>query len=522
MDWAFPYPSFRMPVLARNCVATTQPLAAQAGLAMLHRGGNAVDAALATAIALTIVEPVNNGLGSDAFAIIWDGEALVALNGSGRSPAGWTPDRFAGPEMPEEGWNAATIPGAVSAWVTLSERYGALPFDALFEPAIRYASDGFLVSPVIAQIWEKQVSRLERQTGFAETFLPHGRAPQAGEHFRPPHQAETLAEIAETRGESLYHGALGDALVKASAADGGLLTAEDLAAHQSDWVTPIHVDFAGHRIRETPPNGQGIAALIALGILERCDIAGLPPDSPEMLHLQIEALKLGARDAETHVADPDYMEVTPDDLLDPARLDDLARSVRGDSASTPTMEPLATSSTIYLAAADADGMMVSFIQSNYGGFGCGIVVPGTGIALNNRGACFVTTPGHPNRVGPKKRPFNTIIPGFITKDDAPVAAFGVMGGSMQPQGHLQVASRMLVSGQNPQTAIDAPRWRYGDGDVHMEDSMPVAARDGLAARGHRLAAISPLDLGAAQIILRHGSGYIAASESRRDGCAVGL
>ncbi len=521
MDWAFPYPSFRMPVLARNCVATTQPLAAQAGLAMLHRGGNAVDAALATAIALTIVEPVNNGLGSDAFAIIWDGEALTALNASGRSPAGWTPDRFIGPDMPKEGWNAATIPGAVSAWVTLSERFGALPFDALFEPAIRYASDGFLVSPVIAQIWEKQVTRLGRQPGFAETFLPRGWAPAAGELFRPPHQAKTLTEIAETRGESLYRGALGETLAKASAADGGLLTAEDLAAHRADWVTPIHVDFAGHRIHETPPNGQGIAALIALGVLERCDIAGLPPDSPEMLHMQIEALKLGARDAERHVADPDYMEVTPDDLLDPARLDDLARSIRCDRASTPPREPLATSSTVYLAAADANGMMVSFIQSNYGGFGCGVVVPGTGIALNNRGAGFVTTPGHPNCVGPRKRPFNTIIPGFITKNEAPVAAFGVMGGSMQPQGHLQVASRMLISDQNPQAAIDAPRWRYDYGDVHVEASMAEAARDGLAARGHRLATISPLDVGAAQTILRQGDGYVAASESRRDGCAVG-
>jgi gamma-glutamyltranspeptidase/glutathione hydrolase len=521
MNWEFPYPSYRMPLLARNCVATTQPLAAQAGVSMLQRGGNAVDAALATAIALTVVEPVNNGLGSDAFAIVWDGRELVGLNASGRSPAGWTPDRFAEREMPHEGWNAATVPGAVSAWVALSERYGKLPFDTLFEPAIRYARDGFLVPPAIAQIWRRQVERLHAQPGFAETFLPRGRAPTAGEHFRPPDQAETLTKIAETRGESLYRGELAEAIARASAEGGGVMTADDLAAHRRDWVMPIHVDFRGHRIHEIPPNGQGIAALIALGILERCDLAGLAPDSAEMLHMQVEALKLGAGDAAAHVADPEYMQVTPAELLDPARLDALARSIRQDDVAAPP-RAMAASSTVYLAAADERGMMVSFIQSNYAGFGSGVVVPGTGIALNNRGACFVTTPGLPNCVGPRKRPLNTIIPGFVTKDDEPVAAFGVMGGTMQPQGHTQVMSRMFVSGQNPQAAIDAPRWRYGDGELWIEAAMPAAARKGLTARGHKLVEMPPLDFGAAEIIRRVEHGYVAATETRRDGSAVGL
>jgi gamma-glutamyltranspeptidase/glutathione hydrolase len=522
MNWDFPYSSTRVPLLARNCVATTQPLAAQAGLSMLQRGGNAVDAALATAVALTVVEPVNNGLGSDAFAILWDGHELVGLNASGRSPAGWTPERFAGPAMPHEGWNSATVPGAVSAWVALSERFGRLPFDVLFEPAIRYARDGFMVPPVVAQIWARQVERLRAQPGFAETFLPGGRAPTAGEHFRPPFQAETLTALAETKGESLYRGALGEAIARAaSEADGGMTT-EDLAAHICNWVTPIHVDFRGRRIHEIPPNGQGIAALIALGILDRCDLEELEPDSAEMLHLQIEALKLGAADARANVADPDHMQVTPDELLDPPRLDALARSIRPDEVTAARPRALATSSTVYLAAADENGMMVSFIQSNYSGFGSGVVVPGTGIALNNRGSCFVTTPAHPNRVGPGKRPLNTIIPGFITKDGAPLAAFGVMGGSMQPQGHTQVVSRMFASGQNPQAAADAPRWRCEDGEVWVEAALPAAARAGLEARGHRLADASPLDFGAAQIITRVEHGYVAATETRRGGGAVGF
>jgi gamma-glutamyltranspeptidase/glutathione hydrolase len=521
VNWDFPYPSRRVPVLAGNCVATSQPLASQAGLAMLARGGTAVDAAIAAAVTLTVVEPVMNGIGSDAFAIVWDGAQFSGVNGSGRAPLAWSPNRFPDAVMPEVGWDSVTVPGAVSAWAALHGRFGRLPFEDLFEPAVRYARDGFLVSPVIARMWEREASRLGRQPGFADTFLIGGRAPRPGELFRCPDQVGTLLEIARTRGESFYRGKLAERIGRAAAETGGVLTAGDLAAHAPDWVTPIDVAFRGHRIHELPPNGQGIAALVALGVLERCDLSGLAADSPEMLHLQAEATKLGMADVRAHVADPDFMRVTAAELLDPGRLDGLAAAIRRDKAAP---QPLAErdSGTVYLAAADAGGMMVSFIQSNYSGFGSGVVVPGTGIALNNRGSCFVTNPGHPNQVGPGKRPLHTIIPGFVTKDGAALTAFGVMGAAMQPQGHVQVVSRMLVSNQNPQAAIDAPRWRVVGDELWIEEHMPREAQRGLAARGHRLTPATDLDFGAAQIIRRLDGGYVAGSESRRDGCAVGF
>ena len=521
MNWDFPYPSRRMPVLARNCVATTQPLAAQAGLSMLAKGGSAVDAAIATAIALTVVEPTANGIGSDAFAIVWDGNALSGLNASGRAPAGWTPERFTGPVMPEAGWDSATVPGAVSAWVSLHEKFGRLPLDALFEPAIRYARDGFMVSPVISLQWARQVERLQRQPGFAETFLPHGRAPTAGQLFRAPDHAKTLALIATTGGEAFYRGAIAEAIARASQSAGGAMTQSDLASHSCDWVEPIAVSFRDHHIHELPPNGQGLAALVALGILDHCEIADLSPDSPEMLHMQIEATKIGMADVAAHVADVDHMRIDVAELLDPSRLADCARRIRRDRVDAAAPKRQRDGGTVYLTAADASGMMVSYIQSNFDGFGSGVVVPGTGIALNNRGACFVAAPGHPNSVAPGKRPLNTIIPGFITKDGGPVASFGLMGGTMQPQGHVQVVSRMLASGQNPQAAIDAPRWRVKENELLVEEAMPADAIRGLEARGHRAVRGTLFDFGASQIICRTAHGYVAASESRRDGCAVG-
>jgi gamma-glutamyltranspeptidase/glutathione hydrolase len=522
MNWEFPYSSHRKPVLAANCVATTQPLAAQAGLSMLARGGGAVDAAIATAVALTVVEPTANGIGADAFAIVWDGAKLAGLNASGRAPAGWTRDRFSGPYMPHEGWDSVTVPGAVSAWVALHERFGRLPFATLFEPAIRYARDGFMVSPVVALQWARQVERLRDQPGFAETFLPCGRAPMAGELFRSPAHGETLRQIAETGGEAFYRGALAEAIEHAARSDGGAMTAQDLAAHSCEWVEPIAVEFRGHTIHELPPNGQGIAALVAFGILERLDLAALDPDGPEMLHLQIEAAKIGMADVATHVAEPEFMVIDVAELLDPVRLDKHANSIRRDHIAAPAPKPQHDGGTVYLAAADSTGMMVSYIQSNYDGFGSGVVVPNTGIALNNRGACFIATPGHPNSVAPNKRPLNTIIPGFITKAGAPAAAFGVMGGTMQPQGHVQVVSRMLVSEQNPQAAIDAPRWRIKSDELWVEPSIQTKTLQGLAARGYRIIEGTFLDFGAAQVVSRMDHGYLAASESRRDGCAVGF
>jgi len=524
-DWQLPYPSRRMPVFARNAVATSQPLAAQAGLRMLLNGGNAVDAALACAIALTVVEPVSNGIGSDAFAMVWDGKRLQGLNGSGRSPAAWTPDRFAGlATMPERGWDTVTVPGAVAAWAELARRFGKLPFESLFEPAMTYARDGFLVTPDVARQWELQEDLLMDQPGFREAFLPGGGAPAAGKVFRFPDQAQTLQRIAETGGNDFYCGDLAKRIAACAAGQGGALTLEDLAAHRADWVEPLGQDYRGVRLHELPPNGQGLAALMALGILSQWDMAGFPVDSADSLHLQIEAMKLAFADVYRHVADPAAMSLEPAALLDPgylarrARRIDLARAQEFGHGVPPD------SGTVYLAAADAGGMMVSFIQSNYSGFGSGVVVPGTGIALHNRGRAFSLQPDHPNRVGSRKRPFHTILPGFVTRDGAPLLSFGVMGAAMQPQGHVQLMVRLFDYGQNPQAACDAPRWRVMQGlEVWVEPGFGSDVIDQLKRRGHRVAvAKTPsLDFGAAQAIFRLEEGYAAASEPRRDGQAVG-
>ena len=524
MDWRLPYPSIRQPILAANCVATSQPLAAQAGLAMLAKRGNAVDAAIATAIALTVVEPVMNGIGSDAFAIVASGGALVGLNSSGRSPAAWTAARFArSRSMPATGWDSVTVPGAVSAWVALHKRFGRLPFTTLFEPAIGYARRGFLVSPVVAQIWSRQAATLGGYREFARTFLPQGRAPAAGETFRCLEQADTLEAIAASEGEAFYRGAIAEAIAAAAERDGGALTLADLAEHEAEWVAPLAVDFQGVRIHELPPNGQGLAALIALGVLDRCDLDDLEADGAELQHLAIEATKLGMADAAAHVADPAAMRVKAETLLADGYLCERADLIRRDRAQAPGPGKPPQGGTVYLAAADAEGMMVSYIQSNYRGFGSGIVVQGTGVALNNRGSGFTLDPARPNCVGPRKRPFSTIIPGFATVGGAPLAAFGVMGGSMQPQGHVQIALRLFGRGQNPQAAIDAPRWRVEGGDLMIEPGWSATFRAALAARGHQLVDGGLLDFGAGQIIWRlEGGGYAAASESRRDGQAVGF
>lgn len=524
--WEFPYPSQRMPVLARNVVATSQPLAAQAGLRMLGKGGNAVDAALATAIALTVLEPTSNGIGGDAFAIVWDGKKLHGLNASGRAPAGWTPERFRGRSaMPQRGFDSVTVPGCVAAWRDLSERFGKLDFGELFEPAIRYAADGFMVSPTIARLWAAQVPELRGEPGFAQAFLPRGRAPEPGELFAFPDQAKTLARIAETRGEAFYRGELAERIVAFAKEHGAALSLADLAEHRNDWVEPLGLDYRGYTLHEMPPNGQGIGALIALGILEHFDLAGAPVDSVESLHLQIEAMKLAFADLYEHVSDPRSMRVRPAELLDRAYLAQRAKRIELDKAGQPGPGAPAGGGTVYLAAADASGMMVSYIQSNYLGFGSGVVVPGTGISLQNRGAGFVLRPGHPNAVAPRKRPFHTIIPGFLTKDGEPVASFGVMGGSMQAQGHTQLLVRMLDYRQNPQAAADAPRWRIlDDGRIQVEYGVASEAIAGLRALGHRVLQADrwATDFGRAQIVYRMGEGYLGASERRTDGQAVGF
>lgn len=527
MDWSLPYASRRQPILAGSVVATSQPLATQAGIAMLARGGNAVDAALATAITLTLVEPCSNGIGSDLFAILWDGERVVGLNASGRAPAAWSPARFAGREaMPQRGWETVTIPGAVSGWVALSERYGKLPFADLFEPAIRYARDGFAVSPVVAEKWRAALPVMPQGLGWQDHFLPWGRPPQPGERFASKAVADTLTAIAESKGEAFYRGRLADAMVRHAQANGGAHTRADFAQHTVDWVTPVAVDYRGATIHEIPPNGQGIAALMALGMLESFDLASLPPDSVASQHLQIEAMKLAFADVHRFVADVRSMPFPPAALVDRdylarrAKLIDPKRAQRFGPGEPPQ------GGTVYLAASDARGMLVSLIQSNYMGFGSGIVVPATGISLQNRGAGFTLERGHPNEVGGGKRPFHTIIPGFASRDGGPLMAFGVMGGPIQPPGHLQIVARMLDYAMNPQAALDAPRWKVNaDQSIDLEASASGELRRGLLELGHKLDAVpdSYMDFGAGQVIMRaeHG-GFIAASDSRRDGQAAGF
>jgi gamma-glutamyltranspeptidase/glutathione hydrolase len=524
-NWDFPYPSRRMPVLARNVVATSQPLAAQAGLRMLFKGGNAVDAAIAAAAALTVVEPVMNGIGSDAFALVWDGKSLQGLNASGRAPLAWQPARFSGHgRMPTEGWDCVTVPGAVSAWAALSGKFGKLPFEALFEPAIEYARDGFTVTPVVSLQWESQIARLKEQPGFARAFMPGGRAPRAGELFRFAEQADTLSEIARTQGESFYRGTLASRIADFSAATGGVLRFDDLAAHQVDWVEPLDQSYRDCHVHEIPPNGQGITALIALGILEHFDMAGLGPDSAESLHLQIESMKLAFADAYRYVADADAMDIRGSSLLDPGYLESRAKLIRRDRAGQ-TVPGVPPSGTVYLTTADASGLMVSYIQSNYMGFGSGVVVPGTGISMQNRGCAFSLQPGHANLVGGGKRPFHTIIPAFLTRGGNPVMSFGVMGADMQPQGHMQMVVRVVDYHQNPQTAADAPRWKIAlDGSLLLEHAVADSVASDLAQRGHRVVRASPgsTEFGAAQLIHCLDNGYLAASEPRRDGQAVGF
>jgi gamma-glutamyltranspeptidase/glutathione hydrolase len=491
---------------------------------MMRKGGNAVDAALAAAITLTVVEPTSNGIGSDAFCILWDGKKLHGLNASGRSPSAWTLDRFKGrAAMPTRGWDAVTVPGAVSAWMALSSRFGKLPFADLFEPAIRYASDGYLVSPTIARLWARQVPELRDVPGFADHFMPRGRAPEAGEKFTAPAHARTLRRIAETKGEAFYKGDLAASLAAHAAKHDGAMTAADLAAHAVDWVEPLAHDYRGCTLHEIPPNTQGIAAQIALGVLEGFDTSAIPVDSADSLHLQIEAMKLAFADAYEYVSDAATMRVKSSELLDKEYLRSRGRLIDMKRAKTPRHGTPGRGGTVYLTAADASGMMVSYIQSNYQGFGSGVVVDG--VSLQNRGYGFVLRPDHANVVAPRKRPFHTIIPAFLTRDGRPVMSFGVMGGSMQAQGHAQVVMRLADYGQNPQAASDAPRWRVGDGlDVNIEPGVSAEALAELGRRGHNLIQADrwSTDFGRAQLIYRMEDGYLGASERRTDGQAVGF
>ena len=499
-------------------IATSQPLATAAGLAVLARGGNAVDAAVTAAAVLNVVEPQMTGIGGDMFAMVWSAKdrRLYGLNGSGRAGSLMTRDALLAKghaTMPQESVEDVTVPGALSGWDALLRRFGTVTLAQALAPAIGYAEGGFPVTPIITAEWGAEVAKLRKDEGARASYLVEGsRAPRPGEWFRNPDLARTLRLIAER--------------VRAL---GGYLTVDDFKSHRPEWVEPIAVTFRGYRVWELPPNSQGVAALEMLKILEPFDLKGLGHNSAAYLHLLIETKKLAYADIARYTGDPAAMSVPTGSLLtdayaasrraliDPARAAD--RPAPG--------KPLTASETIYLTVADSSGNIVSFINSLYDAFGSGVVVPGTGFALQDRGAGFTLEPGLPNTVAPGKRPFHTIIPAFVTRPDgaggdAPWLSFGVMGGSMQPQGHVQLLLNLIVFGMDLQDAIDAPRFRHLEGRrVALEAPITDAVRSALAALGHEVTSEAAVAFGGAQAILRLPRGYAGGSDPRKDGMAAG-
>jgi gamma-glutamyltranspeptidase / glutathione hydrolase len=458
------------------------------------------------------------------FAMVWDGERLHGLNASGAAPKAWSLSRFAAlKSMPELGWDSVTVPGAVSGWVALNERFGSKSLAQLLAPAAAYARGGFPVMPKLAELWAAAETRFQAFSEFRRVFLPEGRAPRAGAWVTLPDLGDTLSALGETRGAALYGGELGERLARAAHAAGAAMTLADLVEHRPDWVEPIGVDFRDVKLLELPPNGQGLAALIALGILQHLPLAGLSPDGADAVHFQLEAMKLALCDCHRHVADPKRMRISVEELLAPSRLARLAERVDPAQALPLGAHPEPDHGTVYVTTGDAEGRMVSLIQSNYLGFGSGIVVPRTGISLQNRGLGFSLDPRHPNVVQGGARPYHTIMPGFLMRGAAAAMSFGVMGGHMQPQGHVQLVLRTMLFGQNPQAACDAPRWYVAeDGRVALEPELFATIGAELSARGHELLRDpAPTLFGGAQAIYRLDAGYLAASDPRKDGQAVG-
>jgi gamma-glutamyltranspeptidase/glutathione hydrolase len=535
----------RSPVWAEHgMVAAAQPLAVRAGVDILRRGGSAVDAAIATNACLALMEPTACGLGGDLFAIAWDPERkeLAGLNASGRAPLALTVDRVtpdADGTIPLYSPQSWSVPGCVDGWFTAHRRYGRLPMEQLLAAAIEYAEEGFPVSPVIASDWARGAARNRDKPGFAEVFLPGGRAPREGERFRNPALARTLRALADGGRDAFYTGPIADAIVRYSEAHGGFFARDDFARHTSTWQAPVSVNYRGYDVWELPPPGQGIAALQMLNLLEPVDLKALGRDSPDFWHWMVEAKKLAYADRARYYADPEFADVPVEELLvkeyAAARraLIDPARTAATDAPGDPPA--LGRRETTYLCAADRHGQMVSWIQSNYTGFGSGYAIPGLGFGLQNRGALFALAAGHPNRLEPGKRPFHTIIPAFVTKDGAPLLAFGVMGGDMQPQGHVQVLVNLLDLGMNLQEAGDAPRFHHtgsseptgttmvGGGVLHIEDGPPEALIEELRRRGHRIESEPVGAYGGYQAILRDPATgyYCGATEKRKDGCALG-
>ncbi|MEW5916299.1 MAG: gamma-glutamyltransferase [Gemmatimonadota bacterium] len=525
----------RSTVYAPNgVIATSQPLATAAGLRVLQNGGNAIDAAVTAAIVLNVVEPMMTGIGGDLFAIIWSAREnkLVGLNGSGRSGSLLTRQALVQrghKNMPSSGAESITVPGALAGWNDLLAKYGTITLAQAFEPAIELAEQGFPLTPVIARDWLETGDVLKSDEGGRALYLKKdGTFPKAGDWLTNTDLAASFRRIAKEGTGVFYGGALGDRIATHVRSLGGYLTTEDLRDHKSEWITPMSVAFKGHRLYELPPNGQGIAALEMLRILEPFDLRALGHNSAEYLHLLIEAKKLAFADLERFVGDPAAMKTPAEHLLSDDFVAQRRASIdRNRAASRAEPGPAMTSSeTIYLTAADKHGNMISFINSLASGFGSGVIVPGTGIALQNRGAGFTMTEGLPNTVGPRKRPFHTIIPAFVTKTEngreVPWMSYGVMGGAMQPQGHVQVLLNLLVFGTDVQGAVDAARFRHLTANrVALEGPIAADVKQRLTAMGHAVVDLPSGSAGGAQAIIKLARGYAAGSDPRKDGMAAG-
>lgn len=523
----YSYPSRRNIVYGRKgMVATSHPLAAQAGLDVLKKGGNAIDAAVATAACLTVVEPTSNGIGGDAFALVWSKGKLYGLNASGPSPASLPAEvinRTQKHSIPKHGWVPVTVPGAPSAWAALSKRFGNLSLAEALDPAVTYACEGHPVAPTVAKAWENAYRTYsvalkdEIFRYWFDTFAPKGRAPKAGELWSSLALSRTLQDIGATNAESFYRGALAEKITAFAGKTGGYLSEKDLESFEPEWVEPININYRGYNVWEIPPNGHGIVALMALNILKGFEFD--EKDSVETRHRQLEAMKLAFADGGRYISDCRNMKVSIDELLS----EDYAASRRrliGDKALMPAPGEPARGGTVYLAAADYEGNMVSYIQSNYMGFGSGIVIPGTGIGLHNRGCNFSTDPSHENCIAPGKKPYHTIIPGFLTKDGSAIGPFGVMGAFMQPQGHVQVIMNTIDFHMNPQECLDAPRWQWiKEKDIEVEPGFPSAAIESLINKGHNIR-INPesAGFGRGQIFWRDENGIMTGgTEPRADG-----
>ncbi|MFA7671885.1 MAG: gamma-glutamyltransferase family protein [Sphaerochaetaceae bacterium] len=526
-SWENRYSLPRLPVVTKRAmVATSQPTAAQAGISIIERGGNAIDAAIAVAAALTVVEPTCNGIGGDAFAIVWFEGKMFALNGSGPAPSSISIEALKQrgfSKMPQRGWETVTVPGIPASWAALSKRFGKLPLTETLKPAIKLANEGYAVSYNLAALWEKSYTEYKEKLNKEEfsnwftTFAPNGRALQCGEIYSSIDHGRTLDLIAKTDAQAFYKGELAERIDHFSKQYNAFITKEDLANYNVEWIEPLKADYRGFDVWEIPPNGQGISVLMALNILN--EIPYIKQQDETFTHYMIEAIKLAMGEASHSITEAKLMKTTTEQLLS-CGWSQKARNRIGQNALNPSLEEIPKGGTVYLATADEAGNMVSYIQSNYEEFGSALVVPKTGIALQNRGSNFSLDPNHINALAPGKKTYHTIIPGFITKDGLPVGPFGVMGGFNQPQGHLQILSNLIDKKLNPQATLDAPRWRWlQNKEILVETHFPLHIKKELLKRGHKVETSMDLGLfGRGQIILRksENGSLIGGCESRTD------